>query len=189
MSEYSLTAVPALGGHDQDHGGTRLRELTDLTILSIALPLGREATAEAAIATALAVDIPAIGRTTTNTDSRLRLARLGRDQLFVFGHDPAPDAAARIAARLDGAGYVTDQSDVWTGLEMTGPDTRAALARICPLDLHPDVFPVGQIARTAMEHLGVLITCLGADAFLLCSASSSADSFLHALQTSIRNLR
>jgi sarcosine oxidase subunit gamma len=42
--------------------------------------------------------------------------------------------------------------------------------------------------RTVMEHLGVLILRTGDDAFMLLSASSSAKSFLHALETSVANV-
>jgi sarcosine oxidase subunit gamma len=39
-----------------------------------------------------------------------------------------------------------------------------------------------------MEHLGVLILRSGDDEYLLLSASSSARSFLHAVETSLRNI-
>ena len=39
-----------------------------------------------------------------------------------------------------------------------------------------------------MEHLGTIIIRTEQDTFLLLSASSSAGSFLHAVETSIRNV-
>ena len=39
-----------------------------------------------------------------------------------------------------------------------------------------------------MEHLGVLIMRTGEDRFLLLSASSSAGSFLHAVETAIKSV-
>jgi sarcosine oxidase subunit gamma len=39
-----------------------------------------------------------------------------------------------------------------------------------------------------MEHLGTIVLRDGTDSFLLLSAHSSAESFLHAVETSIRNV-
>jgi sarcosine oxidase subunit gamma len=73
-------------------------------------------------------------------------------------------------------------------LRVSGPKSRIALERICPLDLHPSTFPQGRVARTLMEHLGVIILHEGPDTYLLLSARSSAGSFLHAVETSVRNV-
>lgn len=185
MADLILTAVPALGGYDQTHGDIHLREITDLAVVSIALPLGGD---EAAIGADFGLTLPAVGKTAVTDDGAMRLARLGRDQLFVlFGHE-TPDAEAIIAAKLNGAAYSTDQTDVWVGLEITGEQSRAVLERICPIDLHAGAFAVDDIARTAMEHLGTLILRTGPDTFVLLSANSSAGSFLHAIEISIRNV-
>jgi methylglutamate dehydrogenase subunit D len=188
VSEFTLTAVPALGGHDENYDGTGLRELTDMAIVSLGLPLNGEAAARKAIATAFGATMPPVGNSVLSKDGLTRLARLGPDQLFAFFTNPSADAEQVIAARLNGTAYTTDQSDVWVALEISGPNARAALERICPLDLHPDIFATGNAARTVMEHLGTLILRIGPDKFMLLSASSSARSFLHALEVSIRNL-
>ena len=95
------------------------------------------------------------------------------------------DAVAVVIEKLGTAGYYTDQSDSWVMLQIAGPGSRAALERICMLDLHSDAFPVDTVARTTMEHLGVMVLRDGEDSFLLMSARSSARSFLHAVETSI----
>jgi len=188
VADFTLTASAALDGYDKDHGTTRLRELTALAMVSIALPLNNEARAQKAIEAAFGTPLPAVGQSVMSQDGLIRLARLGQDQHFAFFTHAAADAEPLIAARLDGAGFTTDQSDVWVGLEISGPMARATLERICPLDLHGDVFTQGNVARTVMEHLGTLILRVGPDTFILLSARSSARSFLHAIETSIRNL-
>ncbi|MDX1786447.1 MAG: sarcosine oxidase subunit gamma, partial [Roseovarius sp.] len=70
---------------------------------------------------------------------------------------------------------------------ISGPGSLAALERICMLDLHPDAFKVNAVARTVMEHMGAIIARTGEDTYLLLSASSSAKSFLHAIELSIEN--
>lgn len=185
MPDFVLTASSPLGGFDRDFGPVRLRELTDLAIVSVALPLGAKNTAKAALGRAFGCDLPPPGTSALSKGGGERLLRLAPDQLFVLFEHATPDAEAHVAARLDGATYTTDQTDVWVGLEMSGPGCRAALERICPTDLHPKAFPVGHFARTSMEHLGSIILRSDEDTFVLLSASSSAGSFLHAVETSI----
>lgn len=186
MPDYTLTSAPPLAGYDQTFGATRLHAPADLATVSIALPLGGEDAALAAVKSGYGTDLPEPGRSTVAKDGA-RLVRLGADQAFVIFTHAAPDAEPVVAKRLDGAAYTTDQTDVWTGLELTGPGSRTALERICPIDLHPDAFAIGNAARTVMEHLGTLVIRTGDDTFLLLSASSSARSFLHAVETSITN--
>jgi len=188
VPEFTLTAVSPLGGYDKDHGGVHLTELTDLSIVSIALPLGGEAAAEKTIKNAFGTAAPPVGTTALSKGGAERLVRLGRDQIFALFTHVSPDAERVIAARLNASAYCTDQSDVWVALEISGTGARAALERICPIDLHAHAFPEGNVARTSMEHLGTIILRTGPEKFLLLSASSSAHSFLHALEVSIRNV-
>ncbi|MDJ0824783.1 MAG: sarcosine oxidase subunit gamma family protein [Rhodobacter sp.] len=179
-----LTAIPPLGGHDETTGDLRLRERGDLALVSIAVPLGGEATLAKALRSAFKLDLPDPGRFSASATHYL--IRTGPDQLLLAFAHAAPDAEPRVAKALKGAAYTTDQTGAWAVLELSGPNCRTVLERICPLDLHDMAFPVGAAHRTLMEHLGVLILHTDADTFLLMSASSSAMSFLHALRTSIR---
>ena len=78
--------------------------------------------------------------------------------------------------------------NVWVALDISGPKARDALERICPIDLHDDAFAIMDLARTTMEHLGVIILRTDEERWRLLSASSSARSFLHALETSVKNV-
>ena len=187
MPDFTLTARPALNGYNQDFDGVTLCEVLRLAIVSIAIPLGGEETLQGTLDT-FGITLPPVGKSTMASDGETRVLALGRDQLFaLFPHDSA-DAESLIAAKLDGTAYTTDQSDVWVALEISGPRSRMALERICPIDLHPSAFATGDVVRTSMEHLSAIIVRTGTDTFLLLSASSSAVSFLHALETSIRNI-
>ena len=111
------------------------------------------------------------------------------DQVFILFAPPHPDRAVEtVRAALGPAAYVTDQSDSWAMLRIAGAGIRAALERICPLDLDDEVFPQGRVARTAMEHLSAIILRDGEDSFLLMSPRSSARSFLHAVELSAENV-
>ncbi len=187
MPDFTLTAAPPLAGYDKTFGDLRLTAPADLAIVSLALPLGGEDAAKKAVKSAYGADLPEPGQSVMARDGA-RLVRLGPDAAFVIFTHATPDAETVVSGRLKGKAYTTDQTDVWTGLELDGPRSRAALERICPLDLHPDAFAEGDAARTVMEHLGTLIIRTGQDRFLLLSASSSAGSFLHAVETSIENV-
>lgn len=187
MADFSLISAPPLAGHDQTIGDTRLFAPADLALVSVALPLGGESAAIKAIKTAYGADLPDPGKSVVAKDG-VRLVRLGPDQGFVIFQHPSPDANEVVNAKLSSKVYTTDQTDVWTALAVQGPRSRTALERICPLDLHPEAFALDDAARTVMEHLGTLIIRTDTDGYLLLSASSSAKSFLHAIETSLHNV-
>ena len=187
MADFTLTAAPPLAGTDRRFGTVTLKAPEHLAIVSIALPLGGEAEAGKAIETAFGIALPDVGRSDVTADKSSAIMRLGSDLAFVLFPCETPDAEPRIAKKLQGAAYTTDQTDVWCALEISGPGSRAALERICMLDLHPDAFRVNAVARTVMEYLGVIIARTKSYTYLLLYASSSAKSFLHAVETSIEN--
>ncbi len=187
MFDFILNSAPPLAGYDQTFEGVRLVAPSDLAIVSIALPLGGEKAAEKSIKSAFGTTLPDVGKSALGKDGDTRLVRLSPDAAFVIFTRATPDAERYIAGKLNASAYTTDQTDVWTGLQIDGARARQVLERICPIDLHPDAFAEGDAARTTMEHLGTLIIRTAADSFLLLSASSSAKSFLHAVETSIHN--
>ncbi len=185
MPDFTLTSTPPLMGYDQSFEGVRLTAPADFAVVSVALPLGGEAAAQKAIKAAFGSALPDVGKSVHS--KAVRLVRMSLDQGFVIFTHATPDAEALVAGKLKGAAYTTDQTDVWTGLILSGAHARSVLGRICPIDLHPQAFALDDAARTTMEHLGTLIIRTGEDEFLLMSASSSAHSFLHAIETSIHN--
>ena len=189
MTEFSLTARSAFSKKPDQHDGLTLDAIEPPAIVSLAIPNGGEEALTAALQGTFSIDLPDVGRTAASTRDAATFARLARDQLFALFTPPADDRpTAAIACALGDTAYLTDQSDSWATLRIAGKNCRAALERICPLDLHPAAFPPGTVARTVMEHLGVIIVCEAADTYLLLSARSSADDFLHAVETSARNV-
>ena len=182
MANLTLQATTPLKGYDQRFGGTTLSEVTDMAIYSIALALQADA-ALSSIQQQLGTAWPATGHSTLNTEATYRLLGLQSDQVFVL---VTGDAAAANLPALDDSAYITDQSDSWAALRVSGPMSKKALERICPIDLHPTVFAKGFVTRTSMEHLAVIVLCEADDEYLLLSPSSSAQSFLHAVETSLR---
>ncbi|WP_371223250.1 sarcosine oxidase subunit gamma [Roseovarius sp. 2305UL8-3] len=188
MPDYVLESRPPLAGYEKSFGDITLSAPADLALVSIALPLGGEAAAMKAIKAAYGSDLPEVGKSCATAKGDATLLRMASDQALVMFTHTTPDAERVVAGKLKGAAYTTDQTDVWCALEISGTGAVRALERICPLDLHDNAFAVNDVARTMMEHLGVIILRTDPEGWLLLSASSSAGSFLHALETSITNV-
>lgn len=184
MAEPSLIAASPLGGYDITIAGRRMAEVTGLALTSIAMPLRGKTRLSKALKEAFGLAMPK--PTLSSVSGDRRLIQLTPDQFLLIQTGDGWQVERHVNAALAGAAYTTDQSDVWVAVNLSGPDTRGALERLCPLDLHANAFPRGAAARTSMEHMGVIIMRTGGDEFLLLSASSSARSFCHALETSLR---
>ncbi len=188
MAELTLKAQTPLRGYSNRFGDTRLSELSDTAIYSIGLAL-ETAPALKAIKNSLGTDWPEPGKSASSTDGVYRLLGLQADQVFVlFSAATASDGQSQQLPNLGQNTYTTDQSDSWAGLYIEGLSAVAALERICPIDLHSSVFEIGRVTRTSMEHLAVIILHEAENRYLLLSPTSSAQSFLHALETSLQNV-
>jgi sarcosine oxidase subunit gamma len=84
---------------------------------------------------------------------------LGPDQWLVT--TPPDGEATRARALEDALGdihsAVTVVSDQRTRIAVGGAKAREVLEKLCPLDLHPRAFMAGDMARTHIAHLSVLI--------------------------------
>jgi sarcosine oxidase subunit gamma len=188
VSEFTLAARSPLGGVELEFDGVALREVTGMAIISIATPLGNDEALAKAVRSAYGIACPAVGHSVASKAGKARILGLAQDQMFLIFDDPGGDPLPAVSDKFADKAYLTDQSDSWAMIRITGPKARTALERICPLDLHPSAFPEGRVARTVMEHLGVIILHEAPDTFLLMSARSYAGSFLHAVETSVRNV-
>ena len=188
MPETTLTACQALNGYHKQFGDTALKELTNQSLVSIAVPLGGDDALREAMTSAYGATFPAPGSTILSTDGSIRFLGLQSKECFALFESNGNEAVGIISNALGEAAYYTDQSDGWAMLLLSGPLALTSLERICTLDLAPTKFSLGSVARTAMEHLGVIVLHNDKDSYLLMSPRSSAPSFLHAVETSIKNV-
>jgi methylglutamate dehydrogenase subunit D len=165
------TACGALDGLDLPLavGGAVLEELAIGRLSSVAPFRGRKD----AVGTALGADLPAPGDAVPAAGGRVLWSGIG--QWFVQGL--VPD--------LTGLAAVTDQSDAWAGLRLSGADAAEVLARLVPLDLHPDACPPGRVARTLLRHLACLIVP-GDEEFEILVMRSFARTAVDDLATAMR---
>lgn len=118
---------------------------------------GQAEALSAALQTAYGMAMPAPNRM-TGTQGADALW-FGRDMALLVG--PVPDASLAAYAAL------TDQSDAWAVVDLTGPCADEVLARLVPIDLRPQVFQTGHTARTLLNHMSASVTRTGPERFRL----------------------
>lgn len=184
MVDFTLESKPVLDGFDKDWDGTRLRELVDMAAVAVSVPMGGDAALGKKMKTAYGGGIPDVGESYVGKGDA-RIMAFAADQFFVLFDHVAHSGVPVIEKKLGNTGYYVEQTNNWVFLEMDGPLARAALERLSAINTHPDKFPVDRAERTSMEHMGAVLCRTGEDRFLIMSASSTAGSFLHALETSL----
>jgi sarcosine oxidase subunit gamma len=97
--------------------------------------------------------------------------------------------AISLRQRIGEFSSVSDQSDAYAVVRLTGPRLREALAKGVPLDLHARGFAVNEVASTVISHIGATIWRLedgadGAPTFEIAVFRSLANSFWHWLSAS-----
>ena len=192
----SLTAQSPLGGYKMIVDGTSLIEVTGLSMVSVAPLAGSQAAFQTAIAKLFKTDksdSPKPSATMALDQSgkqRCILMPSAQNQWFLcfddVGTNPIDAAKTLIGKSLSKQMAMTDQSDSWVILALSGPQSRRTFARICPIDCSASAMLIGTTARTSMEHLGAIITRRPDEGdhqpcFWLLSARSSAASFLHTI--------
>ena len=180
-----LSATSSLDGYDEEIGTIRLREISNQSLIAMAIPLGEETKFKNSIKNIFGLKMPSPDKSVKNKDTRILSTQ--PDQIFVLTKR-TDDPEKSMAIEFDGSAYITDQTDAWVILEISGSSSREALERICQLDLDKEIFQLDSMARTSMEHMSAIIIRKADDTFYLMSASSSAKSFLHAVELSAQHV-
>ena len=188
MSDLMLTSHSPLSKLKLDFGEVAVAEHVSRAIVSIATPYGGGENLSKAVASSLKTTIPAIGKTTASNVDNALLLGMQQDQIFLLFDYSGNHAVDYLPQEIRDAGYLTDQSDSWVMISISGPKARTTLQQTCSVDLHSVNFHSGAVIRTAMANLSTIIICEGENTFLVMSPRSSAKSFFKVLETSIKNL-
>lgn len=156
--------------------GLRLSERLLGQVTSVA-PLPGQETAVANALKPLGLGFPAPNRVLSNGEVTLLWA--GKGQAFLIGA-PAP-------AGLPGAA-LTDQSDGWACLQLEGRLAAEALMRLYPLDLRPQSFAVGAVARAPLNHMQSILMRPAADTFDILVFRSMARTAWHEIAAAMKTL-
>lgn len=165
-----LIAKPALGHAPITLAGTTLAQADWTPIFSIAAFPGQDKPLAKALKP-LGLAMPAANSWAEK--GQARIVWTGRDQAFLIGTSPPADLPAAI----------TDQSDAWVTLTLSGPQARATLARLVPLDLR--AARAGQCARTGLNHMPLILICEGPETFRLMTFRSMARTAWHELHEAL----
>jgi heterotetrameric sarcosine oxidase gamma subunit len=141
-----IIAKLPLGHAPVTHGHTTLAEWPLPRITSVAPFQGQDKAVAKALKT-MGLTFPAPNAAVTSKGTG-RLIWTGRNQAFLLDADPAP---------LAGLAALTDQTDGWCGLMLTGAGAADVLARLVPVDLRDSRFPVGRCIRTGLNHMNIVL--------------------------------
>ena len=185
----TLTASSPLDRHCTIVDGASLIEISPRSIVSVSPFSGHEAMFNATIDKLFNGAYPSATKAFDLVGKKnCVLLPSSHSQWFLCFDDDVPDP---VASAIDIFGKmtsnqmaITDQSDAWVILALTGPLIYQTLERICPIDCSSTTMPIGTTARTMIEHLGTIILRRpddenGNPCFWLMSARSSATSFSH----------
>ena len=113
----------------------------------------------------------------------------GQDvQSIWFGRDAALLAGVSNPPELSGLAAVTDQSDAWIAVSLSGAGSEDVLARLVPLDLRPASFGSAHTARSLIGHMTASISRTGPDSFLILVFRSMAGTLVHELKEAMEAL-
>lgn len=154
-----FVAKTAIGGTEPKRdvvGPLTFQEREDVALASVSARLGQEEAVKARLQTVCGVPAPDAGQWEQGETSSLHW--LGPDQYLCEETYTGPlELARRMAVEFAGIASVTDQSDVFTRIDMTGQGAIDLLQRLTVLDV--EQMQAGAFTRTAIHHVGCLLRC------------------------------
>jgi len=125
-------------------------------------------------------DFPAQGQANAG------LAWMSPDEVLVMvAHDAVDDALAQIAKALKGQHHLAvNVSDARAVFEVRGPYARDVIAKLAPVDLHPQSFGVGDFRRTRLGQVAAAFFMTADDCIQVICFRSVADYTFRLLEAS-----
>ena len=188
MVKYKLKSNFILKKYKSDINQVKISVLENREIHALAIKLGKEKKAESIIKKVFNCPMPSPGQAEFSREYNLKILRLSTDQFFILFDLRYSSQIEIIFGKLLEAFYITEQSDAWSGLKVSGKQVIECLERVCPINLSIEAFKLNSFARTVMEHLNTIIIRNKRNEFELFTTSSSEKSFLQAIETSAKNI-
>ncbi len=186
-----LVALSPLAGFSLEAEGAQCREEPGYAIASVTASRGSGKKLSTAMTSAFGVALPDPGKAVAIGDGKGKhkgdmMVSSARDQVFICRHQSPEAHLAQVTKACGHVASITDQSDAWARISLTGPACPMIMERLCSVDTRLAVFPPGSVARTQIEHMGVIIIRQNASAamkhhFVLLTPRSSAHDLAHAL--------
>jgi heterotetrameric sarcosine oxidase gamma subunit len=139
----------------QSTGGVTIRERDGLGIATILARKGQAGALAERLQDRLGITLPQ--GATHSTAPGLRIAGTGPGA-WIATHESAGNSfAASLAEMIGDLASVSDQSDGYAVVELSGYRVGEVLCRLVPIDVHPRVFKVGDVATTLSGHINVIL--------------------------------
>ena len=175
MSDLSLAATsPCAGMLPARAGALALTEAEARPIWALATP--RDPNSAQAALKSLALHWPAANA--RHVPGAAEIAFFDRQHCILIGAEPS--------AALQKALRVTDQSDAWAVVLLSGAGATEALTRLSTLDLH--AMPDGACARSPLGHMACHYTRLGADHWRLMVFRSMAATMVREVKEAMHHI-
>lgn len=183
MAEFSamspIEMTPGRHGRTGDAPGVILKVASSRKLVSVIARRGQGDALAVAVKRAFDIELSATPRLVRG--SMVSFLWCGHQHWFARS-DALADLLTVLRKEIGSLASLSDQSDSRLIVEISGPCARSTLAKLAPVDLHPQVFGVGNTAMTLLGHIGGQVTCLDDQpTFELMVFRSFAGSFLETI--------
>ncbi len=101
------------------------------------------------------LDLPATPRRATSP--HMAAIGLAPDSWLLTCESSPYSLGTSLKSSLGSIASITDQTDAYVVLTLTGPKVRETLAKLIPIDLHPRSFQPGDAVQTLAHHIGIIL--------------------------------
>lgn len=174
--------VTALNGARWSDGIATITEAPLQGMITLRGPLADPEVKNAATGVA-AVDMPGQGQANCVEDRGI--CWMSPDELLVLcPYDTVADNLDKMHATLANThALAVNVSDARAVFDLSGPCAREVLAKLVPVDLHPDVFTTGKFRRTRMAQVPAAFWLHAPDSFRIVCFRSHAQYLFDLLKT------
>ena len=156
---------------------TKIMELDELALTSISVYKGKSKKLSEQLKKSHGMALPHNGRGTGREGARALW--FGRHTLLV---------GPKCDEKLTKFAMLTDQSDAWVVLRMSGDLMEAMLMRLSPVDVRLKNFKTGSVVRTGLLHVNVTLHRIGANTIDVYGFRSMAKTLCHELTQALSKL-
>ncbi len=172
-----LDAVANARRHGVQDGeaGVTAEEVRDFQLVLLLARRGQAAAMRKTAKTQFGAD-PGSEAKAVNGKAGCTLIWSGPDQFYALTPAAKAKPVADLQAKFAKNASLSEQSNGRSLIRLSGPRVCDCLVKMLSIDLHPDVFAVGDAASTQMAHMAVNIWRDGEDVFNILVFTSFAES-------------
>ena len=156
---------------------TTIIEIDTLTLTSISANKGKSEKLSEQLKKSHGMSLPHSGRASGREGARALW--FGQHTLLV---------GPKCDEKLNKFAILTDQSDAWVILRMSGDLIEDVLMRLSPVDVRLKTFKVGSVVRTGLLHVNVTLHRIGANTIDVYGFRSMAKTLCHELTQALSSV-